>query len=117
MLAAPERLSAGGRERLTAPESELHLSAASAWEIAIKHALGKLRLPVTPAEYLRTRMARTRTIPLPIRHEHALRVGELPLHHRDPFDRILVAQAQLEGLRIMTADGRFSAYDVEILDP
>ncbi len=115
MLAAPERFSPDGRARLIAPEHELYLSAASAWEIAIKSSLGRLRLPVDPAAYIRTRLFQSQTVPLAITHEHALRVADLPIHHRDPFDRLLIAQAQLEGLAIMTSDVHFSAYDVEVL--
>lgn len=117
MLAVPDRFSAAGRQCLVAPEHELYLSAASAWEIAIKTSLGRLRLPVDPAEYVRTRLIQSQTVPLPITHEHALRVASLPDHHRDPFDRLLIAQAQLEGLVIMTSDARFSAYQVEIVRP
>lgn len=117
MLAAPDRLSAAGRQHLLAPEHDLYLSAASAWEIAIKASLGRLRLPVDPAEYVRTRLVQSQTVPLSITHEHALRVGSLPDHHRDPFDRLLIAQAQLEGLVIMTPDAHFSAYEVEIIRP
>ena len=115
MVAAPERLSQAGRARLLEQENDLFLSAASAWEIAIKHSLGKLRLPIEPAEYVPSRLAATRTVSLAIDHRHALRVGQLPRHHRDPFDRILIAQAQVEALPIPTADPQFAAYDVEVL--
>jgi PIN domain nuclease of toxin-antitoxin system len=117
MLAAPDRFSPAGRERLTAAEHELYLSAASAWEIAIKSSLGRLRLPMDPAEYVRTRLLQSQTVPLAISHEHALRVASLPAHHRDPFDRLLIAQAQLEGLVIMTSDTHFAAYEVEVIGP
>lgn len=116
MLAAPERLSVAAQERLTVPEHELFLSAASAWEIAIKHSIGRLHLPMEPTEYVRSRLEQSRTLPLAISHEHALRVAKLPLHHRDPFDRLLIAQAQIERLAIMTADRQFSAYDVEVVE-
>jgi hypothetical protein len=76
----------------------------STWEMAIKLLLGKLRLPASPVEYLRSRIADTPAIPLPITHSHALRLAQLPLHHRDPFDRMLIAQAETEGLVIMTSD-------------
>lgn len=100
---------------MTAAANELLLSAASAWEIAVKHSLGRLRLPMDPAEYVPNRLAATRTSPLAIQHSHALRVARLPLHHRDPFDRMLIAQAQVEGLPLLTADPQLAAYDVEIL--
>jgi PIN domain nuclease of toxin-antitoxin system len=115
MQLSPERLSPEARTRLTSPENDLMLSAGSAWEIAIKHSLGKLRLPIEPAEYVPSRLAATRTVSLAIDHRHALRVGQLPRHHRDPFDRILIAQAQVEALPILTADPQFAAYDVEVL--
>lgn len=117
MLAAPERFSPEARERVSTPDNDLLLSAASVWEIAIKHSLGRLRLPMEPAEYVPSRLAMTRTAPLAIHHAHALRVGQLPPHHRDPFDRMLVAQAQIEGLAILTSDPQLARYDVDILRP
>jgi PIN domain nuclease of toxin-antitoxin system len=114
MLAAPERLSAGGRRLVLSLDHELLLSAASAWEIAIKHALGKLKLPGKPAELVPEWMTRTGVTPLAVLHRHALHVAALPPHHRDPFDRMLVAQAQLEQLAILTADRQFARYDVTV---
>jgi PIN domain nuclease of toxin-antitoxin system len=68
-----------------------------------------------PAEYVPNRLTVTGTLPLVIDHRHALRAGQLPPHHRDPFDRILIAQAQVEGLPILTSDPVFARYDVELL--
>ena len=116
IASAPERLSARARALVEATERELFLSAASAWEIAIKHALGKLRLPEAPADYVPSRLDALRMKPLAIEHAHALRVSGLPHHHRDPFDRLLVAQAQIDGLSILTADRVFAAYDVPTID-
>jgi PIN domain nuclease of toxin-antitoxin system len=116
MNAAPERLSAGVRSRLLAADTILFLSAASAWEIAIKYALGKLHLPDPPADYVSSRMRQTKTTPLAVSHEHALAVAALPAHHRDPFDRLIVAQARIERLAILTADRHLALYDVEIID-
>ena len=93
----------------------MFLSAASAWEIAIKYSSGRLRLPVEPGEFVRSRLVASQTTPLPVQHNHALQVVHLPHHHRDPFDRLLIAQAQIEGLAIMTADSSFRAYDVEVI--
>jgi len=115
MQLSPERLSPEARARLTSPENDLALSAGSAWEIALQYSLGKLRLPMEPAEYVPSRLAATRTVSLAIDHRHALRVGQLPRHHRDPVDRILIAQAQVEALPILTADPQFAAYNVEVL--
>jgi PIN domain nuclease of toxin-antitoxin system len=113
MVAAPERLSKKGRSIVIAADNELVLSAASTWEIAIKFALGKLALPETPATYIPRLMARTAVTALPVLARHTLHVATLPRHHRDPFDRLLVAQAQLEELPILTADAAFRRYDVK----
>jgi PIN domain nuclease of toxin-antitoxin system len=115
MLASPERLSKKTRALGVSPDNELLLSAASAWEIAIKYALGKLKLPEPPEEYIPSLMIRTGITSLAVHHRHALRVASLPAHHRDPFDRLLVAQAQAENLPILTADRAFRVYDVEVL--
>ncbi len=116
MNAAPERLSRGVVRQLTAANTTLFLSAASAWEIAIKYGLGRLQLPEPPAPYVVSRLRQTRTTPLGVSLEHALRVAELPPHHRDPFDRLLVAQAQIERLPVLTADRQLGLYDIDIID-
>jgi PIN domain nuclease of toxin-antitoxin system len=115
MTAAPERLSAATRTLLLDERTELYLSAASAWEMAIKYGLGKLQLPVPLEDYLPSRLAAFRTSPLAVEHAHALRVATLPAHHRDPFDRLLIAQAQIENLAILTSDRSFARYEVEIV--
>jgi PIN domain nuclease of toxin-antitoxin system len=115
MLATPERLSKRSRALVVARENELVLSAASAWEIAIKHALGKLTLPEPPVEYVSRLMTSTGITPLPVYHRHALHVTSLPVHHSDPFDRLLIAQAQLEELPVLTADKVFRKYDVDTI--
>jgi PIN domain nuclease of toxin-antitoxin system len=109
------RLSPPTRALLQDPENRLFLSAASSWEIAIKYALGKLPLPLPPVEYVPSRMETSGTSPLPVQHSHALHAGSLPLHHADPFDRLLIAQAQLESLKILTVDSQFEAYEVDLL--
>lgn len=115
MLATPERLSRKSRALVVSADTELVLSAASTWEIAIKYGLGKLQLAEPPGEYIPRLMTRTGITPLPVHHRHALHVATLPAHHRDPFDRLLVAQAQLEQLPILTADRVFRRYDVDVL--
>ena len=112
---APERFSEESRSLVAASANDLYLSAASAWEIAIKCGLGKLTLPGRPAELIPELMSKTEISALPVLHSHALRVADLPMHHRDPFDRLLVAQAQLEDLPILTADPQLEPYEVEIL--
>jgi PIN domain nuclease of toxin-antitoxin system len=116
MQASPGKLSPAVLAMVQDVDNELLLSAASSWEIAVKFALGKLPLPMPPHEYVPTRMASSGTLGLPVEHVHALQVSRLPLHHRDPFDRLLVAQAMVEGLPILSADPQLAAYDVEILN-
>ncbi|HWM95144.1 MAG TPA: type II toxin-antitoxin system VapC family toxin [Thermoanaerobaculia bacterium] len=117
MQAESSRLSRPTRALLQDPDNQIFLSAASSWEIAIKYALGKLPLPAPPMEYVLSRMETSGTSPLPVQHSHALHAGSLPRHHADPFDRLLIAQAQLENLQILTADGQFEAYKVKLLSP
>ncbi len=111
MQVSPKRIPARVRGTLTDPENELLLSAASSWEIAIKWALGKLPLPVPPEEYVPRCLERQGVTGLPVQHRHALHTAGLPRHHRDPFDRLLIAQAQLEKLTLVTADQQLAAYD------
>lgn len=114
-LAEPERLSPEARRLLVSRRNTVYLSAASAWEVAIKYALGKLSLPEPPSTYVPSRMAAQGLEPLPISHSHALQVASLPMHHRDPFDRLLVAQALVERLTILTADPSFGLYSVPVI--
>jgi PIN domain nuclease of toxin-antitoxin system len=115
MQVSPEKLNDKARELLVDPANALLLSAASSWEIAIKYALGKLPLPAPPASYVPDRLRSSGVTPLAVSHIHALAVAELPDHHRDPFDRLLVAQAHLDGLTLLTADRTLDAYDVQII--
>lgn len=115
MQAAPTRIRQDVLELIADTRNTVLLSAASAWEISIKYAMGRLPLPVPPSDYVPSRMARSGTSGLPVEHRHALHVAGLPAHHRDPFDRLLVAQAQLEGAILVTADSQLDAYDVERL--
>jgi PIN domain nuclease of toxin-antitoxin system len=110
-----DRINKQGRDLLADGKQELYLSAASAWEIGIKAALGKLRLPESPVRYVPTRLTQQGIDPLPVLQQHALAVYELPMHHTDPFDRLLIAQAQLEDMVILTADNIFGKYKVRLL--
>ncbi|WP_328372332.1 type II toxin-antitoxin system VapC family toxin [Micromonospora zamorensis] len=92
-------------------EPEVYLSPVTVWEVAIKHSLGKLAGPADLAERVRDADLRE----LPIRHDHAVVAGQLPLIHRDPFDRMLVAQALCEGLTLVTRDDRIQKYEVPVL--
>ena len=93
----------------------LFLSAASAWEIAIKYGIGRLPLPEPPERYVPTRMRAIGAEALPIEHAHALAVAALPALHRDPFDRLLIAQAGAAGATILTADPAVAQYPAETL--
>ena len=115
MVSEPERLSRQARRHILDTGNERVLSAVSAWEIAIKYAIGKLHLPETPVQFVPSRMALTLTTPLAVQLNHVLQASRLPLHHRDPFDRLLIAQAQIEKLPVLTADRAFKLYEVEII--
>jgi len=109
------RLSPTARTAVARRENEVFVSAASAWEIAVKTALGRLRLPQPPGRWMPKHLDATGFQPLPVRLEHALRVYDLPDHHRDPFDRMLIAQALEDRLTLVTADPRFGKYPVKTI--
>ena len=109
------RLSQTSRDVIADGHNELYLSVASAWEIAIKAARGSLILPEPPEVYVPSRLQLHRILPLPIQLRHALHVFDLPPIHRDPFDRLLIAQSQLEDLPIMTTDPEIVRYDVSLI--
>ena len=111
----PERIARRARDEISDLSHELFLSAATSWEIAIKVAAGKLKLPEPPATYVPRRMAEQGLHPLPVSHPHALAVFGLPIHHHDPFDRLLVAQARMEDMILVTADHVLRKYPVELL--
>ncbi|MGH3084870.1 MAG: type II toxin-antitoxin system VapC family toxin [Gaiellaceae bacterium] len=110
-LADDPTLRREAREAIADGESVVVVSAASAWEIAIKRATGRLEAP----DDLEAQLERNRFLPLPIAIGHALHAGELPPHHDDPFDRVLVAQAELERLTIVTRDKNIARYGVGTL--
>jgi PIN domain nuclease of toxin-antitoxin system len=111
-LLAPQRLNEQAQQILRDPETDIYFSVASTWEIVVKFGLGKLDLPSSPSEYIPDRLETLGHQTLPIRQSHVLQLEALPLRHRDPFDRLLVAQAQGEKLQLVTADGVLTAYDV-----
>jgi len=110
-LADDQRLPAQAAATIEDPDTEVVVSAASAWEISIKQAVGRLEAP----DDLLDAMAANDFGTLAITAAHALAAGCLPPHHADPFDRMLIAQAQMEGFTLVSVDGRFSDYDVELL--
>ena|ERR1700726_2539001 len=110
-----DRIGSAGFEILRNGEQQLYLSAASSWEIAIKAKLGKYQLPDAPGPYMRSRLAAQGILALPVTQDHSLSVYDLPLHHHDPFDRLIIAQALQERMIILTSDRAFKQYPVEIL--
>ena len=114
-LLSPDKLSPSTRDLLQESDLEVYLSVASAWEIVIKYDLGKLKLPLKPPEYVPNRLAAAGHSSLTITQNHVLEVANLPLHHRDPFDRVLIAQARVEGVKLVTADKAMTLYDVPLV--
>ena len=109
-LADDLSLSLAARDAIADPNNEPLVSAASVWEIAIKRSLGNLTAP----DDLPDRIADEGFAWLPISAQHAWRVRDLPMHHADPFDRVLVAQAVIEGVPVITTDARFAEYGVDV---
>jgi PIN domain nuclease of toxin-antitoxin system len=113
--ASPDKLGRRARAAMEDDANTLWFSAASAWEITTKHAIGKLPLPVPAATFVADLLDISGAKTMAINVDHAVRAGELPLHHRDPFDRLLVAQAQIEKLVLVTDDDNIAAYNVKTL--
>lgn len=111
MAGEPERLSKKAAAAIGAADARILISAVVIWEVAIKRRLGKLDAPADLLEQLE----RAGVDLLPITARHADRVGTLPMHHRDPFDRLLVAQADVDGLALVTADSELSDYGVKLI--
>jgi PIN domain nuclease of toxin-antitoxin system len=109
------RLSSAARVVLQDRANGVFVSIASIWEIAIKVGVGRLRMPAELRAFLADQVARTGFSLLPIAFEHVVAVHALPQHHRDPFDRLLIAQCRQEKLSLVSRDGKFAPYDVELV--
>jgi PIN domain nuclease of toxin-antitoxin system len=105
-------LSAEAKTTIQNPDNFIFVSAASVWEMSIKKSLGKLKIPNNLLEVIEENEFQV----LAVTAEHGLKVGELPYHHKDPFDRILIAQALHEGFTIISRDGKFKLYDAPLLE-
>lgn len=116
MQAQPERLGPHTLMLIADERNELLLSSVSSWEIAMKFRQGRVHLPHPPDEYLPDAMLASGVGGLSVEHSHALGVCRLDDHHSDPFDRVLVSQAILEDLPIISADPSIAAYKVEFID-
>lgn len=115
MALGDSRLKPQSQALLTANDTKRLFSAASVWEISVKWRLGKLKLPDHPSVWIDLMMKELAMDSLPMRHDHAVRAADLENHHRDPFDRILIAQAQVETIPVVTADRIFSNYDIDVI--
>lgn len=109
------RLSARSRGAIEDPANVAHVSAVSLWEVAIKVALGRLRLPASYADIFPSQIETNGFGLLPITAAHCATLLSLPMHHRDPFDRLLLAQARTDGMTLVTDDGQFAPYGVALL--
>ena len=110
-----ERLSQGAAGLIRDGGTQVLVSAGSIWEVAIKATKGRLNLPMDLEAYVTDRLRRYRWTLVPIDERHAVRAATLPRLHDDPFDRVLVAQAQIENVPIVTADAAITRYDVETI--
>jgi PIN domain nuclease of toxin-antitoxin system len=110
-----ERLNRDCRNILENGQQEIYLSAATAWEISVKMRLNKLQFPAPAAQSIPRLITQQGLRPLPITHAHAAKTYALPLQHPDPFDRLLIAQAMVEKMWILTADRHFEKYAVDVV--
>ena len=113
-ISGDERLSRRAAEVFAGP-SDLWLSVVSIWEILIKVQIGKMLLPVPTGPYIVKKLVENRIETLAVSRDHVLRVETLPMHHHDPFDRILIAQSLEENIPVVTADRVFARYSVELI--
>ena len=111
------RLLGGFRDAIRDPNNSVYLSVAAVWEAIIKHGLGRLPLPAPPGDYLPQQRDRHRIVSLPIEEAALTHLAKLPPLHRDPFDRIMVAQAIQHDLTLITVDEAMRAYPVKLLTP
>jgi PIN domain nuclease of toxin-antitoxin system len=114
-FAEPNKLQPKARAAIEDTRNEVWVSSATTWEITIKHALGKMPLPTSPEVYLPARIAHYGFKELSISVAHTLALARLPTHHSDPFDRILIAQAQVEGLTLVSSNPQIAKYRVHLL--
>ncbi len=110
-----DKIGKAGLQILSNGGEEIYFSAASAWEVAIKMRVGKLHLPEAPGRYVPKRLRDQGIRPLPVTQSHSLGVYDLPSHHNDPFDRLIIAQAIAEEMAVLTADRMFEKYPVDLL--
>ncbi|MGK7886098.1 MAG: type II toxin-antitoxin system VapC family toxin [Crocosphaera sp.] len=114
-LSEPEKLNSQASDLISDSANKIYLSTASIWELGIKAKLGKIQLPEPFETFVPNRLQVFQTIPLPITASHAITAATLPLHHKDPFDRMIIAQGQSENLAILSNDNAFHDYDITLI--
>ena len=114
-VADPAQLGAAGREAIEDASNTLFVSAASLWELLLKASRGKLDLGITPPQKLQSFLSRLHAAVLPVCLDHLVEAYSLPGLHREPFDRLLIGQARVEGLTLVTKDSTIRHYEVKIL--
>lgn len=114
-VSEPSKLNKAALALLRSKRSDVYLSSVTSWEVAIKYSIGRLRLPSPPRKFITQVLAEFGYASLEVQHIHAASVAELPHHHKDPFDRLLVAQARVEGMVLLTADQSLERYEVQFL--
>lgn len=115
VISNDQRLTSRWREAISNPRNDVFLSVVSVWECVIKHALGKLPLPAPAAEYIPAQRVQHQITSLELSESSVARLGLLAAHHRDPFDRMLICQAQEYGLQLLSSDPVFHKYPVSLL--
>jgi PIN domain nuclease of toxin-antitoxin system len=111
----PEKLSRKTFDLIGNQENSLVISTASVWEIVLKVSIGRLRIPMNLEAFIRTTLSRLNARVINITLDDTLGIGSLPLHHKDPFDRILISQSRTREIPIITKDAQIGRYDVEII--
>jgi PIN domain nuclease of toxin-antitoxin system len=110
-----ERLSTKARTILSDVQSDIFMSVVTVWEIAIKYHLGRLRMPISPEQFIAHLTAELQLTILPIEASHTFTAASLPFHHRDPFDRLLVSHAMYHNIPILTSDSVLPRYPIQVI--
>jgi PIN domain nuclease of toxin-antitoxin system len=113
-ITSDKRLSPKAEGLIRSHRNTIYWSVASSWEVSIKYSLGKLSFDEPSEDLLTSELNRNHIETLPILNEHAFLAGQLPAHHKDPFDRMLVAQARIESLGVISNDSKYQLYDVDV---
>ena len=113
-ITSDSRLSARAKTLIRNRRSQIYWSVASSWELAIKYALGRLEFDEPPGDLIPAELDRNHIETLTIQNHHAFLAGKLPTHHKDPFDRMLIAQAGIESLGLVSDDSKFKLYEVNV---